>query len=458
MDALSIIEKKRDGEILTQDEIEFFFWEYTAERIPEYQAAGLCMAMYFQGMNVEETRSLTLAMAASGDQLDLHDSVPPGTVIVDKHSSGGVGDKTTLVAGPIAAALGLPVAKMTGRGLSYSGGTIDKMESITGWSSEVSEEQFRKQLQEIGIVLAGQTRALAPADGKLYALRDVIGAVPSQPLIAASIMSKKIAAGADAIVLDVKAGCGTFMNDVGEAKILANLMVDIGKRVGRGMSALISNMEQPLGRAIGNALEIKEAVQSLRGNGPPDFMELIYAVVTELLWQSEQGKPANTHEGDMAEIDPPEDGFEPPTPELKARIDDAISSGAALEKFKQLVQAQGGNVKEIDRLERLPLAPVTQNLDASSSGWVEAINAREFGMTCVELGGGRKAKEDKIDHRVGIVLKVKVGDKVEAGQPLLELHASDNEDAVQALVRLSKAIKILESPVEPLPVIYGRYR
>ncbi len=457
MDALSIIEKKRDGEVLTQDEIEFFFWEYTAERIPEYQAAALCMAIYFQGMNVEETRSLTLAMAASGDQLDLHGSVPPGTVIVDKHSSGGVGDKTTLVAGPIAAALGLPVAKMTGRGLSYSGGTIDKMESITGWSSEVSEEKFRRQLQETGFVLAGQTRELAPADGKLYALRDVIGAVPSLPLIAASIMSKKIAAGSDAIVLDVKAGSGTFMKDVGEAKVLANLMVDIGKRVGRGMSALISNMEQPLGRAIGNALEVKEAVESLRGNGPSDFMELIYAVVTELLWQSEQGKPALPDEID-SEMAPPVEGFEQPTAEDRARIDDGISSGAALDKFKQLVEAQGGQVKEIDRLDRLPLAPVIQNLEASSAGWVEAINAKDFGMTCVELGGGRKAKNDRIDHRVGIVIKAKVGDEIDAGQPLLELHAANNEDAVAALVRLSKATKISESPVEPLPVIHGRFR
>lgn len=457
MDALSIIEKKRDGEILTQDEIEFFFWEYTAERIPEYQAAALCMAIYFQGMNVEETRSLTLAMAASGDQMDLHNCVPPGTVIVDKHSSGGVGDKTTLVAGPIAAALGLPVAKMTGRGLSYSGGTIDKMESITGWSSDLSEIQFQKQLRKIGIVLAGQTRTLAPADGKLYALRDVIGAVPSLPLIAASIMSKKIAAGADAIVLDVKAGSGTFMNEVGEAKVLANLMVDIGKRVGRGMSALISNMEQPLGRAIGNALEIKEAVESLRGNGSPDLMELVYAVVAEMFWQSEQGKPTISHESFLAEIDLQE-GFEPPTPEVRACIDEAISSGMALEKFKQLVEAQGGNVKEIDRLERLPLAPVIQPFAANSAGWVAAINAREFGMTCVELGGGRKAKNDKIDHRVGILLKVKVGDKVETGQPLLELHASDSQSAVQALVRLSKAIIISGSAVEPLPVIHGRYR
>lgn len=444
---VTIIEKKRDGHVLTCDEIEWFFWEYTAGNIPDYQASALCMAIYFQDMNVEETSALTLAMAASGEQLDLLNLFPPGKVIVDKHSSGGVGDKTTLAVAPIAAALGLPVGKMTGRGLSFSGGTIDKLESISGWSAGVSDEQFRRQLRDIGIVIAGQTHQLAPADGKLYALRDVIGAVPSLPLIASSIMSKKIATGADAIALDVKSGKGAFMSSVEEAKGLAELMVGIGKEVGRKMSALITNMDQPLGFAVGNALEVKEAIETLKGNPPPDFYELVRAVVAELLWLSGESPDESVSEGYAA-----------PAPEVVERIEQVIASGKALDKFRLMVEAQGGDPEQIEHPDKLPKAPVVKPLLAGYTGWIDAIDAREVGLTCAELGGGRRNKEDTIDPRVGIVFRSKVGHQVENNDPILEVHAADENAAEQALRRLGASIGISESPIEQPPVIHYRYR
>ena len=312
MNPVDIIVKKRDGHELSRQEIEFFVQGLTAGRIPDYQVAAWAMTVYFRGMTDRETTDLTLAMAASGDQLDLHDSLPPGTVIVDKHSSGGVGDKTTLAAGPIVAACGLPVGKMSGRGLSFTGGTIDKLESIPGWSAELSEAQFRRQLAEIGLVVAAQTANLAPADKSLYALRDVTGTVPSLPLIAASIMSKKLAAGADAIVLDVKCGHGAFMETLENARTLSRLMVAIGDLAGRKTTALITQMEQPLGRAVGNAMEVQEAIDTLRGEGPADFQELVETVSAEMLLIADAA-----HDRE----------------EAAGRVRAAIRSGAALAKF-----------------------------------------------------------------------------------------------------------------------------
>ena len=283
MNPVDIIIKKRDGHELTPQELHYFVDGIVSGHIPDYQAAAWAMAVYFRGMTEAETTAMTIAMAESGEQLDLHDSVPPGAVIVDKHSSGGVGDKTTLVVGPVAAACGLPVGKMSGRGLSFTGGTIDKLESFTGWTAELDEERFRRQLQKAGLVVVAQTANLAPADKILYALRDVTGTVPSLPLIAASIMSKKLAAGADAIVLDVKCGAGAFMRTLDEARALARLMVAIGERAGRRMTALITQMEQPLGRAVGHALEVREAIETLRGDGPEDFRLLSEAVASEMV-------------------------------------------------------------------------------------------------------------------------------------------------------------------------------
>ena len=338
MNPVDIIVKKRDGHELSRQEIEFFVQGLTAGRIPDYQVAAWAMAIYFRGMSDRETTDLTLAMAASGDQLDLHDSLPPGTIIVDKHSSGGVGDKTTLAAGPIVAACGLPVGKMSGRGLSFTGGTIDKLESIPGWSAELSETQFRRQLADVGLVVAAQTANLAPADKTLYALRDVTGTVPSLPLIAASIMSKKLAAGADAIVLDVKCGHGAFMETLDDARTLSRIMVAIGDLAGRKTTALITQMEQPLGRAVGNAMEVQEAIDTLRGEGPADFQQLVETISSEMLLIA---NAAHSPE------------------EAAARVRAAIASGAALAKFAAFVAAQGGDARVVEDRTLLPAAPCT---------------------------------------------------------------------------------------------------
>ncbi|GIV77238.1 MAG: thymidine phosphorylase [Litorilinea sp.] len=435
MNAVDIIVKKRDGEELTAEEIQFFVDGFVRGEIPDYQVAAWAMAVYFQGMTEAETTALTLAMAASGDQLDLHTSLPPGTVIVDKHSSGGVGDKTTLAVAPIVAACGLPVAKMSGRGLSYTGGTIDKLESFHGWTPDLDEERFRRQLQEIGLVIAGQTANLAPADKILYALRDVTGTVPSLPLIASSIMSKKLAAGADAIVLDVKCGRGAFMETVEDASRLAELMVAIGTRAGRRMTALITQMDQPLGRAVGNALEVKEAIATLQGQGPADFAALVEQVAVEMLRLARPtAAPAD----------------------LQAQVRQTVESGAALAKFRAFVAAQGGDPAQVDEPDRLPQAPVVQPVPASASGYVQAIDPRAIGLTVVDLGGGRHRKGDPIDHRVGVVLQVKVGDSVEAGQPLALVHAADAEAASQAVQRVLAAFEVGQEAVAPLPLIHGR--
>lgn len=432
MRTVDIITKKRDGGELTREEIEFFVKGYVAGDIPDYQAAAWAMAVYFRGMSAPETASLTEAMAFSGATLDLHDTLP---FIVDKHSSGGVGDKTTLVVGPMVAALGIPVGKMSGRGLSYSGGTLDKLESIPGFSAKLTLEQFKKQLKEIGLVVAGQTQDLAPADGKLYALRDVTGTVPSLPLIASSIMSKKIAAGADAIVLDVKVGQGAFMETVPAATELAELMVQIGRHLGRKMSALIGDMSQPLGLAVGNALEVKEAIETLHGYGPSDFRDHCVDVAREMLIIADKACESA---------------------EAAAAARKTLADGSAWAMFRAFVAAQGGDMMVLDDPERLPQAPLVSPLLSPADGYVAQVDAREVGYTVVDLGGGRARKEDSIDPAVGVVLaeNAKIGRPVSRGAPLLWVHAISKASQEAALRRLSGAIQISDGPVEAPPLIH----
>jgi pyrimidine-nucleoside phosphorylase len=437
MNPVDIIVKKRDGDELTPEEIAFFVNGYAQGRIPDYQAAAWAMAVYFRGMTEAETTALTLAMAASGDQLDLHDALPPGTVIVDKHSSGGVGDKTTLAVGPIVAACGLPVGKMSGRGLSFTGGTIDKLESIAGWNPDLSETQFRRQLAEVGLVIAGQTADLAPADKALYALRDVTGTVPSLPLIASSIMSKKLAAGADAIVLDVKCGRGAFMTTLPAGRELAKLMVAIGTAAGRRVTALITQMEQPLGRAVGNSLEVKEAIETLHGEGPADFQALVEAVAVEMLLLARRAP-----------------GLDPTAATAQVRA--AVVSGAALAKLRAFVVAQGGDGRLVDDPAALPVAPVTLAVPAPRAGIVQAVDPAAIGLAVVALGGGRQKKGDPIDHRVGIEVQAKTGDAVTAGATLATIHAAGQADAETVLPQVAAAFEVEPEPVAPLPIVYER--
>lgn len=428
MNAVDIIEKKRDGQPLTEDEIRFFVKNYTAGDIPDYQAAAWAMAVYLEGMNREEIITLTLALAESGDMIDLHDVLE---FAVDKHSSGGVGDKTSLVVLPLVRAFGVPVAKMSGRGLSFTGGTLDKLESIAGYNVNLTEEQFLKQAEEIGIVLAGQTRELAPADGKLYALRDVTGTVPSIPLIASSIMSKKIASGADAIVLDVKVGSGAFMQTIPEARELAQLMVDIGEGVGRRVTALLSDMNQPLGVAVGNALEVREAINTLRGDGPADFVEHCVVIAGHMLRLA--GK---SHEEDLSDIQP--------------QIEEKLQKGEAFDVFKMLVEAQGGDVSQVENPDELPSAPVIVEVPAPQSGYLRAIDAREVGLAAMGLGAGRQQKGDPVDHAVGLEIFRTVGEHVEEGEPLFTVHARSDEAARQAEQRVLAAHEWADRPGIPL--------
>ena len=431
MRAVDIIIKKRDGQELTQEEIQFFIEGYARGDIPDYQAAAWAMAVLLKGMTPRETTDLTLAIARSGETLDLSQVV---ALAVDKHSTGGVGDKTTLVVEPLVAACGLPVGKMSGRGLGFSGGTLDKMESIPGFRTDLTTEEFLAQLGSVGLVLTGQSADLAPADGKLYALRDVTGTVQSIPLIASSVMSKKIAAGAQAILLDVKVGLGAFMQTLEEARALASLMVSIGKLAGRRTVALLSDMNQPLGSAVGNALEVREAVETLHGGGPEDFREHCLVVAGHLLVLGE--KAADEKQG--REI------------ALKA-----LEDGRAWERFKTLVAAQGGDVRYIENPEKLPAAALVETVPSPRSGFLKGIHARIVGETSVLLGAGRAAKGDPIDHSVGIIIHRKVGDRVESGQPLFTVHAHDQETLVDARRTLMEAHTWSEEPVEPLPLFYG---
>lgn len=432
MRIVDIITKKRDGGELSDEEIRFFVQGYVSGEVPDYQAAAWCMAIYFRGMTPAETASLTEAMAFSGATLDLHDVHP---FIVDKHSSGGVGDKTTLVVAPMVAARGVPVGKMSGRGLSFSGGTIDKLESIPGFNASLTIEQFKRQLREVGVVVAGQTHELAPADGKLYALRDVTATVDSLPLIASSIMSKKIAAGADAIVLDVKAGHGAFMETVPQALELARLMVQIGTRLGRKMTALIGDMSQPLGLAVGNALEVIEAIETLQGGGPADFRQHCVDVAGEMLLIA---------------------GLAPDPEVARREAASALSDGSAWAKFCAFVAAQGGDVQAVEHPERLPRAPIVQPWPAPRSGYVAALDARTVGYSVVDLGGGRAKKSDPVDLAVGVVLvaNAKIGGWVTAGEPLLWVHARSEERLAAALARLATAYRFSDEPVTPPPLIH----
>lgn len=431
MRMVDLIETKRDDGELSTAEINWFITEYTQDNIPDYQVSAMLMAIYLRGMNRRETVDLTMAMARSGDQLDLHDVAP---VVVDKHSSGGVGDKTTLVVQPIVAACGVPVGKMSGRGLGSSGGTLDKMESFTGWSCQMPLDQFKTQLADIGLVLAGQTAKLAPADGKLYALRDVTGTVASTPLIAASIMSKKLAAGADAIVLDVKVGSGAFMPTVETAKELAQIMVNIGNDAGRKTAALISDMNQPLGNAIGNALEVKEAIETLQGGGPEQFWAHVLDISAYMLLLT--GKAATIEEA-------------------KEMACEVRENGAALQKFREMVGAQGGDVRQVDDPSLLPQARFVEPIVAPRAGTIAAMDTGEIGWASVHLGGGRLVKTDKIDHAVGFILPCAVGDSFQAGDIIGTIHANDTDKLEEARASLLKAITWSVEPVSPLPHNYG---
>ncbi|MFN7035248.1 MAG: thymidine phosphorylase [Bellilinea sp.] len=431
MKAVDIIIKKRDRKVLSREEIEFFVQGFTRGEIPDYQAAAWAMAVMLNGMTEQETTDLTLAMAHSGEILDLSGVVP---IAVDKHSTGGVGDKTTLVVEPVVAACGLPVGKMSGRGLGFSGGTLDKMESISGFRTDLSKEEFIHHLRTYGLVLTGQTGDLAPADGKLYALRDVTGTVPSIPLIASSIMSKKIAGGAQAIVLDVKVGLGAFMETLEDARQLAELMVAIARLSGRKAVAVLSDMNQPLGCAVGNALELREAIDTLHGNGPEDFYEHCMEIASHMLVIG--GKVQDLRQGrDLAE--------------------EALREGRAWQQFRTLVQAQGGDVSMVDHPELLPKAAFIEEVYAGQEGYLSAIHAREVGETSVDLGAGRTKKGDPIDHAVGVVIHHKVGDFVRKGDLLFTIHANDRSKLAQAKERLLAAHSWTTTPVQPLPLFYG---
>lgn len=424
MRMVDIIEKKRDGQALTKEEIEFFIEGYTNGDIPDYQASSLAMAIFFQDMTEEERAALTMAMVDSGETIDL--STIQG-IKVDKHSTGGVGDTTTLVLAPLVAAVGVPVAKMSGRGLGHTGGTIDKLESIHGFHVEISEKTFTKLVNENGIAVIGQSGNLTPADKKLYALRDVTGTVNSIPLIASSIMSKKIAAGADVIVLDVKAGNGAFMKTLKDAENLAHAMVNIGNNVGRQTMAIISDMSQPLGRAIGNALELKEAIATLKGEGPEDLTELVLTLGAQMVVL---GKKAATLD------------------EARHLLTNAIKDGTALAKFKTFIANQGGDTSVVDHPEQLPTATYQIEYKAKSTGVVAEMIANEIGVASMMLGAGRQTKDDDIDLSVGIVLNKKVGDTVQEGESLLIIH-SNSKNVDDVIKKLDKSISIKENVDTP---------
>ncbi|WP_154838223.1 pyrimidine-nucleoside phosphorylase [Staphylococcus sp. Marseille-Q1834] len=424
MRMVDIIEKKRDGKALTKEEIEFFVEGYTKGDIPDYQASSLAMAIYFQDMDDEERAALTMAMVNSGDVIDLSQI---NGVKVDKHSTGGVGDTTTLVLAPLVAAVGVPVAKMSGRGLGHTGGTIDKLESIEGFHVEISEEEFIKLVNDNQVAVIGQSGNLTPADKKLYALRDVTGTVNSIPLIASSIMSKKIAAGADAIVLDVKTGNGAFMKTIADAENLAHAMVSIGNNVGRNTMAIISDMSQPLGRAIGNALELKESIDTLKGEGPEDLTELVLTLGSQMVVLA--GKA---------------DSLE----QARQLLLDAIKDGSALAKFKTFLENQGGNASVADAPEKLPTATYQIDYKAKTSGVVAELIANEIGVASMMLGAGRQTKEDDIDLSVGIVLNKKVGDSVNKGDSLLTIH-SNKENIDDVIAKLDESITIKDQATAP---------
>jgi pyrimidine-nucleoside phosphorylase len=429
MRMIDLIKKKRDGGELSKAEIEFIVQGFTTGEIPDYQMSAFAMAVLFRDMTPAERAHLTLAMAASGDQLDL--SSIDG-VKVDKHSTGGVGDKTTLVLAPMVASLGVPVAKMSGRGLGHTGGTIDKLESIPGFQVELEEHQFIELVNRNKIAVVGQSGNLTPADKKLYALRDVTATVDSIPLIASSIMSKKIASGADAIVLDVKTGNGAFMKTLDQAVELARAMVDIGKLVGRRTMAVISDMNQPLGNAVGNALEVREAIATLKGQGPEDLYELCLTLGSYMVYL---GKMATSPE------------------EARSKLEEAITSGKALETFRIFVAAQGGDPTVVDDPDKLPTARFTFDIPAKEDGFVAGIRAEDIGTAAMILGAGRATKDSPIDLSVGLVLHKKIGDRIRKGEPLVTLH-SNREDVQEIRDRVYAAYSFSKVPVNRPTLIY----
>lgn len=424
-----LILKKKQGKELNTEDINWMIKEFTEGRIPDYQMSAMTMAICFQGMDKRETFDLTMAMRDSGDVLDL--SRIDG-IKVDKHSTGGVGDKVSLVLTPIVASLGVPVAKMSGRGLGHTGGTIDKLESFSGFSTEISEEKFIDSVNTIGIAIAGQTANLAPADKKLYALRDVTATVDQMSLIASSIMSKKLASGADAIVLDVKTGNGAFMQKEEDAIALAKAMVDIGNRAGKQTVAVITDMDEPLGNAVGNALEIKEVIDALHGDGPEDLMEVVYALGTQMLLLAKRAEDEES---------------------ARNLITESIQERKALKKFAEFIENQGGNREEILHPDMLPKARYVIPVLAEEEGCIERILAQDIGIACMTLGGGRENKESTIDHGVGIILTKKISDTVKKGETLALIHANSKEKAVLASNLVKNAYQIAKEPAKKAPMV-----
>ncbi len=426
-----IIKNKRDGGKLSKEEIDFFVKGYTAGEIPDYQASALCMAIYFRGMDDEETTNLTLAIAASGDKVDLSGI---NGVKVDKHSTGGVGDKTSLIIAPIVASYGVKVAKMSGRGLGHTGGTIDKLEAIDGYQTSIDKKEFFRIVNEVGVSIIGQSGNLAPADKKLYALRDVTATVDSLPLIVSSIMGKKLAAGADCILLDVKTGSGGFMKTLEDSTKLAKSMVEIGHLAGKKVIALITDMDVPLGKAIGNSLEVIEAVETLRGEGPEDLTEICIDIAANMLYMAGKGT----------------------VKECEALAKKAIADGSALQTLVKMVHAQGGNEKLLLDTSLFKKAAYDYEVKAQKSGYIEHVDTESYGMASLALGAGRAKKEDPIDYSAGITLEKKTGDFVKEGDVIAVLHTNKPESVKEAEERILKATEISSEPVEKKPIILGR--
>lgn len=426
-----IIRKKRDGGELTTQEIKFFIDGYVKGEIPDYQASALLMAIFFKGMNFRETADLTFAVRDSGQRLDF--SAING-IRVDKHSTGGVGDKTSLVVAPLVASLGVKVAKMSGRGLGHTGGTIDKLESIPGFKTDLSEEEFLKNVNEIGVCIVGQNRDLAPADKKLYALRDVTATVDSLPLVVSSIMGKKLAADDDCIVLDVKTGSGAFAKSLEDSRTLAKVMVDIGKQAGKKMLALITDMDRPLGNAIGNTLEVKEAIDTLNGHGPEDFTEICIILATNMLYLA--GKSSME--------------------ECEKAVKGAIADKSALETFKKMVKAQGGDASFIDNPDKFAKAPFKRRVKAQKSGYIHHVDTEGYGISSLLLGAGRNTKEESIDFSAGIVLKKKTGDYVKEGEELAVMYTSDENRFESAINKFYASTVILNDEPKKRPLVLDR--
>ncbi len=421
-----LIQRKRDGHELGSEELGELIVEYARGEVPDYQIAAFLMAVYFQGLSSAETFALTDAMVRSGDTIELGAAL--GRRVVDKHSTGGVGDKTTLVVGPIVAACGVPFGKMSGRGLGHTGGTLDKLESIPGFRVELTTEELIAQVRDIGLAIVGQTGDLVPADKMLYALRDVTATVDNVSLIAASIMSKKIAAGADAIVLDVKVGDGAFMKSLADAQVLAETMIALGQRAGRDVVCVLTDMDQPLGRAVGNALEVREAAATLRGEGPPDLTELALDASAHLLALSDLGVDRG---------------------EARRRVDAAVADGAAYAMYERWVRAQGGDPDET----ALPRARLVREVIAPRGGYVESLGALPVGLAALHLGAGRREKEDAVDHAVGVVCLKKRGDAVESGEPLAEIHAADEASAGEAAEAVLAAYALGDDEPRARPIV-----